>query len=172
MAPEMCNIGGYNYVTNQKSHKFFSTGVGYNGVQTDTFALGIILFALLMGRPPFQIADINDPFYRLIFTEQLDEFWAPWDQFARQNDHEISDDFKQLFISLVSFSPLMRLSINEVLSSSWMQLHTPTNLEVAQYMGKIKVQMQEFETHQMTEETGQSKVKQESIEENKNLDDS
>ena len=97
MAPEMINIGGFNYVTNQKSHKLFCSN-GYRGEQTDVFALGVILFALYMGRPPFKIADIDDLFYRLIFTHQMDEFWAPWDQFASQSGFKISDDFKNLFM--------------------------------------------------------------------------
>lgn len=147
MAPEMINIDGYNYVTNQKSHKFFSSN-GYHGVQTDVFALGVILFSLLLGRPPFKLADINDPLYRLIFTQQFTEFWAPWDQFAEQNNSSIPQDFKDLFMALVSFSPSVRLSINEILSSKWMQRGIPTSEQVAQYMAHIKSQVDEFEAEQ------------------------
>lgn len=150
MAPEMINIDGYNYITNQKSHKFFSSN-GYHGIQTDVFALGVILFSLLMGRPPFKIADINDPLYRLLFSHQFNEFWAPWDQFASQNNYQISQDFKDLFVSLVAFSPSMRLSINEILSSNWMIRNIPTNAEVGQYMSQIKAQIDEFECQQQAQ---------------------
>lgn len=30
---------------------------GYNGEQTDLFAMGVILFSMLMGRPPFREAN-------------------------------------------------------------------------------------------------------------------
>lgn len=44
MAPEILNLN----ICEQK---------GYNGEQTDVFALGVILFSMLMGRPPFREAD-------------------------------------------------------------------------------------------------------------------
>mmetsp|Transcript_20868 Transcript_20868/g.23203 ORF Transcript_20868/g.23203 Transcript_20868/m.23203 type:complete len:313 (+) Transcript_20868:340-1278(+) len=147
MAPEMININGFNHVMNQKSHKLF-VSTSYNGIQTDVFALGVILFSLYMGRPPFKIADINDPFYRLIFTHQFEEFWTPWNQFASQNNFEIPEDFKNLFIACVTFSPLLRISINEILSNSWMKRDMPSNDEVNNYMSATKLQIDEVELRQ------------------------
>ena len=147
MAPEMMNLNGFNYVKNQKCHKLFSSN-GYNGVQTDVFALGVILFGMVLGRPPFKIADIDDPFYRMIFCHQFEEFWQPWDSFAEQWNSEISDDFKELFISMVTFNPIMRLSINEILASKWMKRETPSNSQVVEYMTTIKMKIEEFEAQQ------------------------
>ena len=147
MAPEMMNINGYNYVKNQKCHKLFSSN-GYNGKQTDIFALGVILFGMIMGRPPFKIADIDDPFYRMIFWHQIEEFWNPWDVFANQWGSEIPDDFKDLFISMVTFNPLMRLTINEILGSKWMNRNTPSETQVFKYMSLIKEKIEEFEEEQ------------------------
>ena len=147
MAPEMINIWGFNYVTNQKSHKFFSSN-GYHGAQSDVLALGVILFSLLMGRPPFKMADINDPLYRLIFTQQTEAFWAPWDDFASQSNFEIPQDFKDLFIATVTFNPVMRLSVNEILSSKWMKRNLPSQEDVVKAMSSIKTKIEEFEEQQ------------------------
>lgn len=44
--------------------------IGYNGEQTDVFALGVILFSMLLGRPPFREANSNkDRYYKLIYLQ-------------------------------------------------------------------------------------------------------
>lgn len=41
---------------------------GYNAEQTDVFAMGVILFSMLMGRPPFREADPRkDRYYKLLY---------------------------------------------------------------------------------------------------------
>lgn len=41
--------------------------IGYMAEQTDAFAMGVILFSMLMGRPPFRLADASkDRYYKLL----------------------------------------------------------------------------------------------------------
>ena len=50
-APEI-----YNYVQNN----------GYDGDKADYFSLGVLLFTMIFGMPPFKVACKEDPFYRYI----------------------------------------------------------------------------------------------------------
>ena len=48
---------------------------GYNGISVDIFSLGVILFTMVIGHPPFNKASINDPFYRYIYGNKYEDFW-------------------------------------------------------------------------------------------------
>lgn len=108
MSPELLNIS-------------LCESLGYNVEQTDLFAVGVILFSMLMGRPPFWKADpITDRQYKQIHEQRYREFWALWeDQYAHARGIRISQDLKMLFNSLVSSIPCFRLTINEVLCHPW-----------------------------------------------------
>ena len=45
-----------------------------NASKADVFALGVTLFVILFGRPPFIRAEMGDNFYRLI-ARQDPSFW-------------------------------------------------------------------------------------------------
>lgn len=47
----------------------------YQGHVVDLFALGIILFILYTGQPPFMLADPSDPLYKYFATDRTDLFW-------------------------------------------------------------------------------------------------
>lgn len=47
----------------------------YIGEKVDSFAMGVILFTLVMGRPPFTMAKANDRYYRLINSNKIEAFW-------------------------------------------------------------------------------------------------
>ena len=71
----------------------------YQGQVTDLFALGIILFILYKGNPPFTLASSDDSFYKLIVMENLDLFWKLHSQ--RSEPSFFSEEFKDLIISML-----------------------------------------------------------------------
>lgn len=48
----------------------------YDGKAADMFALGVILFALVFGRLPFQFAIPQDRNYKLLRGDDTSQFWA------------------------------------------------------------------------------------------------
>ena len=65
----------------------------------DLFALGIILFIIYAGHPPFNLAKENDNYYRLIALQRADLFWK-----AHSNNKApgfFSEEFKDLITSML-----------------------------------------------------------------------
>lgn len=49
----------------------------YDGKAADMFALGVILYAMVMGRLPFEFALSEDRHYKLLLAEEQQEYWTP-----------------------------------------------------------------------------------------------
>ena len=47
----------------------------YRGDQTDVFAMGVILFIIYSGFPPFKESNIADSWYSKIHQKKYKEFW-------------------------------------------------------------------------------------------------
>ena len=71
----------------------------YQGHEVDLFALGIILFILYSGHPPFRCAKINDPHYKLIADNRADLFWEYHS--ANKPPGFYSDSFKDLITNML-----------------------------------------------------------------------
>ena len=71
----------------------------YQGHVVDLFALGIILFILYSGHPPFANADPKDSHYKLIASNRADLFWKTHEQ--RKAPGFYSEEFKDLITNML-----------------------------------------------------------------------
>lgn len=76
--------------------------------EVDIWALGIMLYALLVGKPPFQAKDVQVIYERIKKTE-----------YSFPVDKPISEEAKVLIKDLLSLNPLHRPNINEILNYDW-----------------------------------------------------
>ena len=90
----------------------------YNGIMTDVFSLGHILFNIVIGINGFVSARQNDDYYRLIIEQHFDQYWF---EIGKKHNLILSQDFQNLFIRMVAFNPAQRPTIEQILNDPWMQ---------------------------------------------------
>ena len=89
----------------------------YDGIKADIFSLGVILINLVTGKPGFYKAFRLDPFYKLIMIRHFNLYWNT----VNNQLGETSDEFKNLYIKMVSFTPKERPNIDEIFNDPWMK---------------------------------------------------
>lgn len=107
IAPEVLNAG------------LFKTGPPY-GLAADMWSLGVILYVLLCGYPPFRAKTQNDQFKKVVagkfdFPEQ--KVWGT-----------ISAEAKDLIVKLLVLDPAGRLTAEQALQHPWMQTNVDAHL--------------------------------------------
>ena len=88
----------------------------YQGDSVDVFAVGVLLFTMFTGRPPFQEARQFDKFYRCIMLNRPNVFWKSQPEGA----DFFPKGFKSLFEGMVSQVPAKRPTIPKILSNPWL----------------------------------------------------
>ena len=96
--------------------------VPYNGIKADIFSLGAILIFMVYGKKGFKKATASDKMYSLIMDEKNKKNIALyWEKMGLCLGEKISDEFKQLYIKMVSPDPEKRPDIETILKEySWM----------------------------------------------------
>jgi len=90
----------------------------YNGSKADIFSLGVVLFNLVACKFGFENADKNDQFYRFIMANQFDKYWNALST-HHINHQNFSQEFKDLYIRMVSFNENNRPTIDQILNDHW-----------------------------------------------------
>ena len=95
---------------------------GYDGIKSDIFALGVMLFVITVGRFPFKTSGFSDKKYRLILSKRYEHYWKNFDKF------NLSKEFKDLINHLVCFDPKQRLSIDDIFDHPWIKKNVVFNI--------------------------------------------
>ena len=111
-------IDSSNFEFNEYSPpELYSENIKLDGFKIDIFSLGITLFILLFGQLPFTKPLNKCKYYEYIKEGKFDEFWQS--KYYNQN-LEINNEFKVLFINMVAYDPDVRFSLKDVINSNWM----------------------------------------------------
>lgn len=126
----------------------------YDGVKTDIFSLGVVLFTLVTCKMAFCQASRGDKFYRYIIHKSVDKYWEKL-QSQGNNITSLSKEFKDLFIKMISFNPADRPSIQEILMHPWMTdpLNSPSPVEIkGEFKAREVLVRQQLEIEKLTNE--------------------
>ena len=100
----------------------------YDGEKIDIFCAGVTLYSLMIGRFGFYEASRNDDLYKLIMKKKYDEYWDILDK-----DKKLSNEFKELYIKMVSYVPKERPSIDQIINCEWLKDIREANEEKLKY---------------------------------------
>ena len=92
----------------------------YTGIDADIFSLGVVLFNLVTGQFGFDYSLPNDQCYKDIVNKYYGLYW---NKIIKKFPYisKVSDEFKNLYIKMISFKPEKRPRIDEILKDPWFQ---------------------------------------------------
>ena len=126
----------------------------YNGVKADIFSLGASLFVLVVGNLGFSRARIDDKYYRCIMLKKSRDYWRflikDYGEYSEEIKNTIinmTEKLKNLYIKMISYSPELRPSIEDILKDPWME--EVTSLDDKGYSELEKEVYKEFEKREI-----------------------
>jgi serine/threonine protein kinase len=111
LMPPQGTCGKKNYI----APEILTNLEAFNGAMVDNWALGVILFMLLTGRPPFHRASMLDKWYRMIQQERLREMLSLW---KVEGLSDVSVDLLQKLLK--ESNPRARMATDDILQHPWL----------------------------------------------------
>eukprot|EP01015_Nassula_variabilis_P019918 TRINITY_DN3417_c0_g1_i5.p2 TRINITY_DN3417_c0_g1~~TRINITY_DN3417_c0_g1_i5.p2 ORF type:complete len:263 (-),score=69.55 TRINITY_DN3417_c0_g1_i5:16-804(-) len=136
----------------------------YNGTQTDLFACGVVLFMMVVGRMPFLQASTQDAYYKLIYNQKYDEFWQKHANDLEKDVSIYSDEVKNLINQLLTFDPIYRINMADLMRNQWLNGEIPEQAEIQTLFDEVRQEILSNTTisvsytHLRAHETGRNLV--------------
>jgi len=89
----------------------------YNGQKADIFSLGVIIFCMYLGTPPFKVALKRDPRYKQFVENKL----VFWNIISHASKCPINENFADLICKILASDPLNRPTIEQMLAHPWIK---------------------------------------------------
>ena len=89
----------------------------YDGFEADIFSLGVLLFTLNTCRFGFKKAEETDRLYMYIMVNRTEDYWKK----ISRSIPKLSEDFKKLYLQMISYNPKERPTIEDIFKSDWMK---------------------------------------------------
>eukprot|EP00747_Dinoflagellata_sp_TGD_P163614 gnl/TRDRNA2_/TRDRNA2_182462_c0_seq1.p1 gnl/TRDRNA2_/TRDRNA2_182462_c0~~gnl/TRDRNA2_/TRDRNA2_182462_c0_seq1.p1 ORF type:complete len:1009 (+),score=127.49 gnl/TRDRNA2_/TRDRNA2_182462_c0_seq1:258-3029(+) len=78
--------------------------------EVDIWSLGVILYTMVIGRPPFETSDVKTTYRRIRYN-----------QYSFPDAVRVSEQVKELVTTILRTDPRQRPSLDDILASSWFQ---------------------------------------------------
>ena len=101
----------------------------YDGIKADIFSLGVLLLNIRTGK--FLFKEANESKEKTVYDLVKDKDQRIWNIVESNDITGLSDDFKSLFLRMVSLNPKDRPSIDDILKDKWFNLSKEERIKVA-----------------------------------------